>query len=465
MTSLATAACKLHAAAFFSAMRTSSLWFLPLFAMAAVVVLTTAAPAQAQSSRWDVQVNNWVIQGETTPAPNNNNGALFGAYGRIYSRFDIEGSAEVATFHFAVDVYNSPSTLRIYGVSAGYDSSTLVWDNQPALGDLLGTVALSGVGNYSLDVTDYVNRSDGLSSIVIVGTAGDSYTKIVVLHSTDAPYISYTPTPNTPPAVPPVHCFDFADTTDAAGYANLIPQSGATVGELAGVVDSSIGITSTATTAAQFPALATNAGDGFTISMFARMLDEFDYYELTTSDGDWRLLVEGGVRTQVDSASGNNVWTSATGSPGWNYFAGGIDGDGNGHVQVNSNYYTDTISPPASSVATVSLSVPDEGRVDQLMIFDYALTRDEHLWLWNGGKGRPCYAFYEPTAVITYTIAIPLPTPAYTITLPSGAEGAVFINASAGELMIATTALFLAVITAISLFASYGREFGKRGSS
>ena len=108
------------------------------------------------------------------------------------------------------------------------------------------------------------------------------------------------------------------------------------------------------------------------------------------------------------------------------------------------------------------MEFPDNGRVDQLMIFNYPLSRLEHLYLWNGGRGLPCYALLEPTQITTYTITIPLPTPQYTVTLPSGGTADIHMTTTAGEAMIIFAGLLLLFVTLFSQIIRWGYLNTKR---
>lgn len=415
-----------------------------LCALAAVVILATAAPVRAQTSRIEAEVNNTAYDGTPVTTYKNTSFTLLPDGVRFYSRFQWDGSpVESAELNFYITSFSSNATVAAYAVSPSYDPDTLNWTNQPGSGSLLGSVLVTGTGWWAIDVASYVNSRSGEFAIFIVNTSGGNNVVQALPHANHV-FIEYVAAPGTKPAAP-IHCYNFDDNTDAIGTADFALQSGATLTSTA-VVDTGIGV-ATAQTAAIFPALATAANGGFTVAMWAQMNDIEDIYQVEAADTEFRFLIEGDVRTQADSPFGNNVWDADTGVLGWNYFAGGISSGGAGHVMVNTAYYTDTISSPVANINNLNLDLPNGGKVDQLMMFGYPLSRLEHLWVWNGGRGRSCWEFGTPSQVITYTISIPQPTPAYTSTLPFGNQGDVHLTMTAGDIVISLALIALATIS------------------
>lgn len=424
--------------------RLSSTLLLMATVAAVVAILTTAAPVRAQSSRWEVEANNVTYDATPTTVYKNNSGYITSDVLLFYSLFQVSPIVvETANFSFHVSYLSGSGDVDVYGVSGSYDPNTLNWSNQPAAGSLIATVNVSTAGWHTADITTYVNENQS-TSFALIAVAEDSAVVIDYYPLITHPYIEYVPAPGTKPAAP-LHCYNFDDNTDSIGTADFALQSGATLTGTA-VVDTGIGV-ATAQTAATFPALATAANGGFTVAMWAQINDIEDIYQLEAADTEFRFLIEGDVRTQADSPFGNNVWNADTGALGWNYFAGGISSGGAGHIMVNTAYYTDTISSPVANINNLNLDLPNGGKVDQLMMFGYPLSRLEHLWVWNGGRGRSCWEFGTPSQVITYTISIPQPTPAYTSTLPFGNQGDVHLTMTAGDIVISLALIALATIS------------------
>lgn len=418
-----------------------------------LLATTTAMPVAAQSARLEGLVNN--VTYEATPATTYKNGSftLVGGSVRFYTLFDeIVAPVESATFYYYISSSSASQDVELKSVSPYYDPDTLTWITQPSAGATIASHNISGTGWKSLDVTSYINANlNEPLAMFLLATAG-SGNVVLSLPATDHIYIEYVSAPLDPPPLPPLHCFNFDTNLDAAGTADFALASGATVGTYAGVLDAGLAITGTGQLAATFPPMATAANVGFSISGWWQMNDAFDIYELVSTDTDYRFLIEGDTQTAVAAPFGNVAWNNDTGEAGqWNYMGGGIASDGSAHVMVNTNYYTDSISSPTATAANIELYLPDTGRTDQLMIFPYALSRENHLWLWNGGRGRSCYELVEPTAVGSIPV---YPTPQYYVDLPSGGRADVYMQATGGELLIAA-ALILLLATIVAMILHY----------
>ena len=436
----------------------SNRWLSPLLcALAAVVILATAAPAQAQSGRWDVAVNNWTFSAEPTAVYKNSAGGLFANNTRFYSRFTEEAiPVETASFHFYVQVYNNVVDVELYGVSPYYDENAINWITQPTAGALIGSVSVTGIGWYSVDVASYINAQVGQPIAIIADSPDAIYTELAYLPSLNHTYIQYTAAPGIKPPAP-TNCYNFDDNTDFLGGADFALNPIATVGELAGVVDTGLH-TADGGIVATFPALATSANNGFTFAGWWQVNDEFDYYELISSDTNFRFLVEGGEQVTVASPYGNTVTAYDELNSGWNYLAGGISASGAGHVVANANYYTNTVSSPWATAANIELTAPPLGRVDGFMYWDSVLSEANHIWLWNGGHGRSCYEFGTPSQVITYTVTINPPVAPFTSTLPLENQLDFFLTATVGDMSIALSVLLLTVVTAVVAIRWYGSK-------
>lgn len=74
--------------------------------------------------------------------------------------------------------YMGVGALGIYATSDDWHGTTIAWNNQPNLGDLLTTFAPVEGGIYTIDLTEYVvdqYDNDGIVSLVIAGIDSDSW--------------------------------------------------------------------------------------------------------------------------------------------------------------------------------------------------------------------------------------------------------------------------------------------------
>ncbi|WP_233601949.1 DNRLRE domain-containing protein [Corallococcus sp. CA047B] len=135
-----------------------------------------------------------------------------GANRYAFLKFKLTGIAGVTSARLRVHgSASSSTTLQAFQTADGWAESSLTWSNKPAVGSLVGSVALTTAdADYEIDVTAYVNAQaagDGTVSFVLQETVGKYTTLVSSEGSANVPQLDVTPSgggtgDTQPPTVP-----------------------------------------------------------------------------------------------------------------------------------------------------------------------------------------------------------------------------------------------------------------------
>lgn len=416
-------------------------------------LLLSTRPAGA-SSRFEPEVNNATFSATPTTTYKNTNFTLVDGV-RFYTRFaDINSYVSEATAYVYFYSVSGTETVEVYAVSAAYNADTLTWNTQPTIGAQITSVSVTAVGWYSFDITAYVNEHYGRDmAFVLAGNSSTSGSVVArSLPAADHIYIDYTPAPLTKPEEP-AHCWNFDNNQDIFGNLDLTLNNGATVGQEVGVVDYGLGLPSAFFSDATFLSPYPAAGD-ISVSFWASGASSTQIEVGTTTSTGWKVSYIPNNYVQIYSDS-----SSATlGTVGSDDFVSVVWAGGVVTLTINTTTYTDTLDTPTPSNDTYQIYGDSGAVVDQLVIFTSALSSEEIAWLYRGGVGRSC-GEWVPTALVTMP---PVATPQYQIPLPSGGTADVFMQATAGELIIGFIGLLLSVLTIFALMLRWSNFMAKR---
>ncbi|RKG92820.1 DNRLRE domain-containing protein [Corallococcus terminator] len=135
-----------------------------------------------------------------------------GASRYAFLKFNLTGIAGVTSARLRIHgSASSSTTLQAFQTADGWTESSLTWSNKPAVGTLVGSVALTTANaNHEIDVTAYVNAQaagDGTVSFVLQETVGKYTTLVSSEGSANVPQLDVTPSgggtgDTQPPTVP-----------------------------------------------------------------------------------------------------------------------------------------------------------------------------------------------------------------------------------------------------------------------
>lgn len=411
----------------------------PLFTAVAGLLL----PARSVFAANSYIVEDTGVRGDfPTTNYNASSSVILYTGGRALVKFNHPGYVSDGQFYFYIHSGSSGQTAVLKKIPNSWVASTVTWNTQPAVGDTIASYSLNASvpGWHNIDVTDYINETAGAEYISLnLALSSGGSANLYLTNNANAPYLQYTPAPLTKPAAP-AHCWNFDDNQDIFGNLDLTLNNGATVGTAAGVVDYGLGLPSAFFSDATFLSPYTAAGD-FSVSFWASGSTSTQVEVGSTASDGWKIsyIPNNYVQIYSDSASTN------LGTVGDSDFIAVVFSGGVVTLTVNTTTYTDTLALPTPSNDTYQIYGDSGAVVDQLVIFTTALSGEEIAWLYRGGVGRSC-GEWVPTALTT----IPYPTPQYYVELENGGRVDVFLQVTAGELIIGLFGL-LTFITVIVL--------------
>lgn len=424
---------------------------LPFFAAAAGLLLP-ARPAFAANEY--VVEDAWVWIDNPTTNYGTSSAVTLYTGGRAIVKFDHPGYVSSGTFNFYIYGGSTSQTAVLKKVGSNWSEGTVTWDNQPTLGDTIDSYSLNAsiAGWHQIDATDYINETAGqeyISFNLSLSSGGVAY--LYLTNNANAPYLDYTPAPLTKPAEP-AHCWNFDDNQDIFGNLDLTLNNGATVGQEVGIVDYGLGLPSAFFSDATFLSPYPAASD-ISVSFWANGASSTQIDVGTTTSTGWKISYIPNNYVQIYSDSG----FVSLGTVGNDDFISVIRAGGVVTLTVNTTTYTDTLDTPTPSNDTYQIYGDSGAVVDQLMIFDHALSSEEVAWLYRGGVGRSC-GEWVPTALVTMP---PFATPQYQVALPSGGTADVYMQVTAGEMIV----VFFSLLTLITLVVLGIRQLAHRSAS